>query len=249
MQIIADMHTHTCVTAHAFNTLFEMADAAREKGLLGIALTNHAPSMPDAPHEWHFESLGVIPRKLRGVFVLRGAEANIQPDGTLDLPDRVLEGLDYVIASFHEPVFPPARPDIITDALEQILRNPHVNTIGHAGNPHFAFDFERIISQCVKYGKMFEINASSLTVRPGSRENCLTVAKLCKKHGVPIVLSTDAHITFTLGDFTRAEELLREADFPEELVVNASLERLSAYFLERKGLDLVGVINGPDHII
>ena len=249
MRIIADMHTHTCVTAHAYNTLFEMADAAREKGLLGIALTNHAPSMPDSPHIWHFESLDAVPRKLRGVFVLRGAEANIQPDGTLDLPDNVLKRLDYVIASFHEPVFPPAERDVVTRALEIILKNPYVNTIGHAGNPHFAFDFERIISQCAQYGKMFEINAASLHVRPGSRENCLTIAKLCKKHHVPVVLSTDAHITFSLGDFTRVEELLQEADFPEELVVNASLERLSAYFRERKGLDLAEVLNGPDHII
>ena len=49
MQFIADLHTHTLCASHAFNTLTEMTAAAREMGLAALALTDHAPAMPDAP--------------------------------------------------------------------------------------------------------------------------------------------------------------------------------------------------------
>ena len=60
MQIIADLHTHTSVTDHAFSTLTEMVQAAEDRGLAAIAITNHGPTNPDGPHEWHFSNLNLI---------------------------------------------------------------------------------------------------------------------------------------------------------------------------------------------
>ena len=48
--IIADLHTHTLASSHAFNTVTEMARAAREMGYRALAITDHAPAMPDSPH-------------------------------------------------------------------------------------------------------------------------------------------------------------------------------------------------------
>ena len=67
MQIIADLHTHTNVTDHAFSTLTEMVQAAHDMGLKAIAITNHGPTNPDGPHEWHFSNLNLVPRKMNGV--------------------------------------------------------------------------------------------------------------------------------------------------------------------------------------
>ena len=72
MQIIADLHTHTNVTDHAFSTLTEMVQAAHDMGLKAIAITNHGPTNPDGPHEWHFSNLNLVPRKMNGVTVIRG---------------------------------------------------------------------------------------------------------------------------------------------------------------------------------
>ena len=66
MQIIADLHTHTNVTDHAFSTLTEMVQAAHDMGLKAIAITNHGPTNPDGPHEWHFSNLNLVPRKMNG---------------------------------------------------------------------------------------------------------------------------------------------------------------------------------------
>lgn len=56
MQIIADLHTHTLSATHAFNTLDEMAAKAAALGYAALAITDHGPAMPDAPHMWHFPS-------------------------------------------------------------------------------------------------------------------------------------------------------------------------------------------------
>ena len=75
-------------------------------------------------------------------------------------------------------------------------------------------------------------------MRRGCQENCLEIARLCKKYEVPVVVSSDAHITYQVGKFDNALAMLEEAAFPEELVVNSSKERLAAYFRKIRGLEL-----------
>ncbi|MEG1641209.1 MAG: PHP domain-containing protein, partial [Ruthenibacterium sp.] len=78
MKIIADLHTHTLVSNHAFNTITEMASAAKKQGLFAMAVTDHGPSMPDAPHPWYFYGLGELPSRMEDVWVLKGVEANVR---------------------------------------------------------------------------------------------------------------------------------------------------------------------------
>ena len=79
MQIIADLHTHTLSATHAFNTLDEMAAKAAALGYAALAITDHGPAMPDAPHMWHFANQTALPLVLHGVAMMYGAEANPQP--------------------------------------------------------------------------------------------------------------------------------------------------------------------------
>ena len=46
MKFIADTHSHTLASGHAYSTIREMAAAAEAKGLQALALTEHAPEMP-----------------------------------------------------------------------------------------------------------------------------------------------------------------------------------------------------------
>ena len=70
-----------------------------------------------------------------------------------------------------------------------------------------------------------------------SRENCTAIARLCKQYEVPIVVDSDSHIEYRVGAVENALTMLEEIDFPEELVINSSRERLDAYFRSR-GLHL-----------
>ena len=89
MQMIADLHTHTLCATHAYNTFNEMAVAAKEIGYCALAVTDHAPAMPDAPHSWHFSNWSAMPPVINDVVMLYGAEANVMDTkGGLDMPER-----------------------------------------------------------------------------------------------------------------------------------------------------------------
>lgn len=241
MKIVADLHCHTNVSNHAWSSLEEMIQGAKECGHIAIAITDHGPSLEDSAHRWHFDGLRSLPRRINGVYVIRGIELNILPPlgGTDALSLSTMENFDYTIASFHEPCYPPADSRAHTMALETILHNPYVTAFGHLGNPNYPFDKEKIISQCNAFGKLVEINGNSVNVRQGSAENCEEIAELCKKYRVPVVVNSDAHIRFNVGKVDSAIALLEKINFPEELVINADKDRLRKFFLERKGIDLL----------
>ena len=57
MRDVLDIHTHTLISGHAYNTIMEMAHAASEKGLELLGITDHAPEMPGGPHRFYFDNL------------------------------------------------------------------------------------------------------------------------------------------------------------------------------------------------
>ena len=82
MKIIADTHSHTLASGHAYSTIKEMAAAAKARGLKALALTEHAPEMPGTCGLFYFQNLDVVPRECDGIRLLMGAEVNIMdPDG------------------------------------------------------------------------------------------------------------------------------------------------------------------------
>ena len=91
MKIVLDTHAHTIVSGHAYNTIREMAQIAKEKGLEAFALTEHAPQMPGTCHEFYFQNLHIVPREMYGVRLFMGVELNIMNEkGEVDLPESTL---------------------------------------------------------------------------------------------------------------------------------------------------------------
>ena len=70
MKYVLDSHTHTIVSGHAYSTLHEMAREAAEKGLELLGVTEHSLTMPGTCHEYHFQNMRMIPRKLCGIQVM-----------------------------------------------------------------------------------------------------------------------------------------------------------------------------------
>ena len=84
-EIKTDLHTHTLASTHAYSTLEENCRGAFANGLEGINMSDHGPSMPDAPYEGHFSNMRILPEYIHGVKVWKGAEANIVDyDGNID---------------------------------------------------------------------------------------------------------------------------------------------------------------------
>ena len=239
IHLIADLHTHTVASSHSFSTVIEIFEAAREAGLKAAALTDHGPGMPDAPHLWHFDTLRMLPDVLSGVRLLRGAEVNLMDwDGTLDLPGATLGKLDFVIASMHPPCLKPGTIKEHTEAWLSLARNPLVDCLGHTGQVEFPYDVGTVVRVCKETGTLMEINNNSFVARPGSHENCLAIAACCAAQGVPVVVNTDAHWAGQVGHADHAIDLLQSIHFPEELIINADLGRLSDWFWKRKKIKL-----------
>lgn len=235
MKLIADTHTHTVASGHAHSTVLENAVFARKKGFRFLVVSDHASAIPGAPKPIYFEALpDVLPEVFEGVYLLTGCEANVvSVAGELDLPDKILKSLDIVIASMHNQAFSPSTSEVHTAAWLAVCNNPHVDILGHLGDERFSFDHEAVVRCCSETGTIIEINSHSFSARPGSKKNCPHIAKLCAQYGVPIVISSDSHFAFTIGDFQDAVAALEEIGFPEDLILNADFDRF-AEFAHRK---------------
>lgn len=239
MKIVADLHTHTIASDHAFSTAKELFEEAASIGLSAVALTDHGPELPDAPHLWHFQTMRMLPDYWFGVRLLRGVELNIMDyDGRLDLPRKELSELEFVVASMHSPCLEPATKREHTHIWLAMAENPLVDCLGHSGQPAFDYDHKEVVRACAETGTLIEINNNSYSARPGSESNCRDIALLCAEYGVSIVVNSDAHWAGQLGRFGEALAMLGEISFPEELVLNADRNRLAEWFLRRKKLVL-----------
>ena len=230
VKCVLDTHCHTIASGHAYSTIFEMANYAKEIDYKLIALTEHGPAMLGGANEIYFQNLKVIPSEINGVEIFKGAEVNILDlEGNLDLAQNILEQLDFVIASFHRPCIASGSRKENTRALIRVMSNPFINMIGHPGNPNFPIDIVEIVKTAKDTKTLIEINNSSLkpgSFRKGSKEVCYEILKECKKQEVTVALGSDAHFMYDIGRFELAREMIEDLKMPKELVVNTSVELL-----------------------
>lgn len=228
-----DLHTHTLASGHAYNTIDEMAAEAKRRGMTYLGITEHAPKMPGTCHEFYFQNLHVVERERDDLRLLLGAEVNIYDyEGSIDLSTYALERLDVVIASLHMPCIKPGNMAENTSAYIGALNNPYVDIIGHPDDGRFAVDYEALVNETGRLGKLIEINNNSLRPtgpRKGAYGNDLTILRLCKKKGVSVILGSDAHTRTDIGNFSAIYPVLLEADFPLELIANRSAEELNRH--------------------
>lgn len=227
MKLLLDMHNHTIASGHAYSTIQEIAAEASKKGLKYVGITDHGPKMLGGPHIFHIGNQKVIPEKIHGVEILKGVEANIlNQEGQLDIPDSLLETLDIVIGALHDACIEPYDLKGNTKALLNVMENKYVDIIAHPGNPAFPIDKEKFVLGAKETKTLVEINNSSfLKSRKGSKENCYEIASLCKKHRAPIIVNSDSHISFDVGRFDKAMELIKTIEMPEDLIINTCVDR------------------------
>lgn len=228
------MHIHSVASTHAYSTITEIAAAAAEQGLKAVAVTDHGCALPDAPHIWHFDNLRILPDVICGVRVYRGVEANVlNTAGEIDIPKYALDRLEWVVASMHVQTAKMSAPEEVTEAWLNVAKNPYVDVIGHSGTPQYEFDYERVIPEFGRQGKIVEINNASFLMRKTSLSHCQQIARLCKKYEVPVIVDSDAHYHALVGRVDRALRMLEELNFPQELIINLDYDRILRYMESR----------------
>ncbi len=227
--IIADLHTHTLSTTHAFHTLDAMAAEAAALGYRALAVTDHAPAMPDAPHIWHFQNQGAVDRRVQGVVMLFGAEANVMDvAGGLDMPQSLLAKQDWVVASIHSPCVPGLLTEReATNLWLAVAENPYVDCIGHSEQQNYRYDYDLVTKAFARCHKVVELNGNSFNVRRDGIPNMRALVRACYQNGCYVALDSDAHSTRQLREnMAPLLALLEEVDYPADHVVNSSAQAL-----------------------
>jgi len=232
-KIQLDVHTHTIVSGHAYSTLQEMAQEAARRNLKILGITEHAPGIPGTCDPIYFRNLHVVPREMYGVRLLLGAELNIlNIYGELDLSEYYYSQLDIRIAGMHLLCWEGGTKSQNTDGMVAAIQNPWTHIISHPGDGTAELDFEPIVLAARDNNTLLEINNSSLNPIRGkivAKANNLEILRLCKKYDVPVILGSDAHISFAIADYNFVYPLLKEVKFPNELIMNYSTEQFLSY--------------------
>ena len=252
-QIKCDIHTHTLYSMHAYSTILENISGAADAGLEVLGSADHFSCMTaveaNLRNYQFFINQEVWPREHKGVFVLRGAEADIVTlDGGLfgqdispaqnisgrlfkrehTLFERCTESLDYLVASVHNDEFTKdASLAQTTQMYVGALENPKVFVLGHTGRSAVPFDLDEVLTVAKEKHKLIEINEHTFgQSKDGSNKACVKIAERCAELGVGITVSTDAHIATDIGRFDLSQRFLESIHFPQELIMNRSREVL-----------------------
>ncbi len=223
--IRGDTHMHTTAT-DGRNSIREMAEAAAERGLDYIAITDHSKNlaMTNGLDEKraleHVQRIREVDAEMEGrIRVLPGIEVDILADGALDLDDAVLAEMDVVIASVHTRL--EMGREEMTERVLRALENPYTRVLGHPTGrlllrrEPFALDMGAVLKRAAELGVAVEHNAAPERLDLNERD-----LRLAKEMGCRIVINTDAHATGHLKKMTYGVRQLRRAWLGPDDVLN-----------------------------
>jgi DNA polymerase (family 10) len=222
---IADITTAThCHTTYSDgrHTISQMVEAAAERGLQAITITDHSANASYAGG-LDADQLRAQTDEIRAltapIRVFRGTEADILADGTIDVPPELVHGLDLVIASVHQRY--KLDEDGMTKRLVTAMRQPFFKIWGHPlGRLVMRRDpvkvrLDEILDACADSRVAIEINGD-----PHRLDLDPINARTAAARGIPFVLSTDAHSIGNLAYIRWAVAMARRAGIRKHQVLN-----------------------------
>ena len=219
-----DLHTHSN-WSDGRNEIAVMARAARERGYSYLVMTDHTQSLLIAqgltPQRFveRAAEIASVNAGAGAARVLNGAEVDILPDGSLDLPDECLAELDVVVASVHTALDQPK--DLITQRVLAALRSPHVDVLAHPTSRRLdrrgetSLDIDLVIAEAAKTGTAMEINSS-----PWRLDLNDTWARKARDAGVILAIDTDAHYPAEFDSVRYGCAIGRRAGLTPDRVLN-----------------------------
>ena len=218
------LHCHS-TWSDGRNSIKEMALASKELGCTYFAICDHSQAAsyangltPDRVKKQHYE-IDKLNEENHGIKIIKGIEADILSDGSLDYDEETLAGFEMVVASVHSS-FNMSKKDMTTRII-CALKSPYTTMLGHVTGrlilvrPAYEVDVKDIIQAAADYGKIIEINANPYRLDL-SWEN----AMYAKEKGVKIAINPDSHKTSTLSDIYYGVDVARKAGLEKKDVVN-----------------------------
>lgn len=219
-----DIHSHT-TWSDGRATMLEMAKGAQALGYSYLGITDHSPRIT-VVHGLDAERLlaqshemAEVQKQVEGLTLLQGIEVDILEDGSLDLPDAVLEILDVVIASPHVKLR--QDPAAMTERMLRAVANPHVDVIGHptgrrpGSREGATYDFEAVFKEAAQNGIALEIDCD-----PARLDLSPEMARMAHELGCDFVVDADAHAPAEFAYVPMGLWMARRAGIPKEKIRN-----------------------------
>ncbi|MDP2957101.1 MAG: DNA polymerase/3'-5' exonuclease PolX [Longimicrobiales bacterium] len=207
-------------------SLEDMARACLERRYEYFAITDHSQAMamvggltPERARE-QWAEVARVQERVPGIRILRSAEVDILKDGSLDLPDDVLEELDLVVVSVHS--FMDQDKATMTERVLRAVRHPEVDILAHptgrllGRREPFALDVEAVLAAAADVDVAVELNAN-----PNRLDFSDVHVRRAKELGVKVVISTDAHAPRELANMRFGVEQARRGWLEAADVLNA----------------------------
>jgi len=218
-----DLHSHTD-WSDGRATMLEMARGAKALGYHYLGVTDHSPRIKvvnglDAERLLAQSREREQVEKEIGIALLQGIEVDILEDGSLDLPDQVLEILDIVVASPHVKLR--QEPMAMTERMLRAVNNPHVDVIGHptgrrpGSREGASYDFERVFREAAASGVAMEIDCD-----PARMDLSPEHARLALELGCNFSLDADAHAPAEFAYVSMGAWMARRAGIPMDRILN-----------------------------
>jgi DNA polymerase (family 10) len=199
------LHCHT-TWSDGTASIRDMALAALERGWEYFGVADHSEAAAyaggvkrDRIPEQHRE-IEAVNRELapKGIRVLKGCEADILADGSLDYDEATLSSMEYVVASVHSRFG--MGEEEMTRRLVRAVENPHTTILGHISGrlllerEAYRFDAEAVLARAAECGTLIEINGD-----PHRLDLDWRLCRRAKDLGVRFSVNPDAHATRTLA--------------------------------------------------
>ncbi len=234
------LHNHSTYS-DGVNTLEEMPLYCRDELRLEyLGICDHSKSAVYAKGltiervQAQWAEIDVLNTRMAPFCIFKGIESDILGDGSLDYPDEILAGFDFVVASVHSNLKMDA--DRATARLVKAIENPYTTILGHStgrlllSRAGYPIDYQRVIDACAVHGVVIEINANPLRLDLDWRWHRYAVEK-----GVMLSINPDAHRNSGFHDMQYGVHVARKGGLAAANCLNTfSVEQISTYFQQRK---------------
>ncbi|WP_156810285.1 helix-hairpin-helix domain-containing protein [Nitritalea halalkaliphila] len=237
--LVGTLHNHSTYS-DGQHTLREMAEAARQLGLTYLGISDHSRaasyagglSIEEVEQQWR--EIEALNEEMAPFRIFKGIESDILPDGSLDYPDEVLAGFDFVVSSIHSGLSMDRQK--ATERLIRAIKNPYTTILGHPTGrlllrrAAYPIDHRAVIDACAEEEVAIEINANPWRLDLDWRWVHYALSK-----GVRLAINPDAHTKEGYADMRFGVLVGQKGGLHPEMTLNAwSQEELARYFEERK---------------
>lgn len=195
--IKGDLHVHSDWNGGE-NSIKALAEAGQKMGYEYIGISDHTKflkiehGLNEKQLKERNKEIDRLNQQNQSFQILKGAEANIMNDGSIDIADEVLGQMDFVIAGLHSNF--KMSKEKLTERLVKAIKNPHVDIIAHPTGrilkkrDEYEIDFDRILLAAKQFKVALEINAFPERLDLNDQN-----IRRTKEAGVKMVINTDTH--------------------------------------------------------